>query len=126
VAKFSIAGDGGTTATVNVSRSAGNGGGLAANVNRWRNQLGLAPADEKEMAGLSTTVALAAPGSTVTGKAAFVDMSGTDARTGQPVRLVGAMVPLSEETWFYKLMGDAKIVQREKETFSRFVETVKY
>ena len=32
-----------TTTTVNVSMSSGDCGGLAANVNRWRGQLGLPP-----------------------------------------------------------------------------------
>jgi hypothetical protein len=41
VAKFTLTGDGGATAAVNVSSSPGDGGGLAANVNRWRGQLGL-------------------------------------------------------------------------------------
>ncbi len=41
VAKFNLTGDNGATAAVNVSSSNGDGGGLAANVNRWRGQLGL-------------------------------------------------------------------------------------
>ena len=42
VAKYVIAGADGTAA-VNVSSLAGDGGGLLANVNRWRGQLGLPP-----------------------------------------------------------------------------------
>ena len=49
VAKFTLAGDGGATAAVNVSSSAGEGGGLIGNVNRWRGQLGLAPLSEAEV-----------------------------------------------------------------------------
>jgi hypothetical protein len=60
------------------------------------------------------------------GKAMVVDMSGTDARSSQPVRLVGAMVALPGETWFYKLMGDSKIVEGHREAFIRFVQSVKY
>jgi hypothetical protein len=126
VAKFAINGDNDTQATVNVSHSAGDGGGLAANVNRWRNQLGLGPLAEGEVERLSAPSELVVPGSTPAGKAMFVDMSQTNSNTGQSVRLIGAMVPLAGETWFYKLMGDGKIVKREKEAFNRFVQTATY
>ena len=116
VAKFMLAGTGGATAAVNVSMSAGDGGGLAANVNRWRGQLGLPPIVE----------ILTTPVDVTNGKAQLVDMSGTDARTGQPARLVGIAVSQSGQTWFYKLMGDAKVVEAQKEVFTKFVQTVKY
>jgi hypothetical protein len=60
------------------------------------------------------------------GKAMFVDLTGTDARTGQPARLVGAIVPQGGQMWFYKLMGDAKVVEAQKSAFTQFVQTVKY
>ena len=60
------------------------------------------------------------------GKASFVDLSGTDVRTGQQARIVGAIVPQTSQTWFYKLMGDPKIVEAQKDIFTKFVRTVKY
>src|SRR5207302_1076337 len=45
-AKFIVAGPDEAQAVVNVSVAGGEGGGLLANVNRWRNQLGLAPVAE--------------------------------------------------------------------------------
>ena len=53
-------------------------------------------------------------------------MSGTDTKTGQPTSLVGAIVPQSGQTWFYKLMGDAKVVEAHKDAFMKFVQSVKY
>lgn len=120
VAKFALTGDAGAQAAVNISMSAGDGGGLAANVNRWRGQLGLSPFSAAELAKEVQTLEL--PG----GKAMFVEMNGTDARTGQPARLVGAIVPNGAQTWFYKLMGNETIVEREKKAFTKFVETAKY
>jgi hypothetical protein len=116
VAKFTLIGDGGATAAVNVSSSPGDGGGLAANVNRWRGQLGLSP---------STDIS-ATPVDVASGKASLVDFSGTDARTGQPARLVGIVVSQSDQAWFYKLMGNAKVVESQKEAFTKFVQGVKY
>src|SRR5690606_9891142 len=46
IAKFLLSGDANSEAAVNVSASAGDGGGFANNVNRWRKQLGLAEESE--------------------------------------------------------------------------------
>jgi hypothetical protein len=120
VAKFQIAGTDGAQAAVNVSMSAGDGGGLAANVNRWRGQLGLTPLGLNELNLQMQTLDVA------NGKAMFIDMNGTDARTQQKARLFGAVVPQEKQTWFYKLMGDEKVVAREKDAFTKFVQNAKY
>ena len=56
----------------------------------------------------------------------LVEMEGTDGRTGQKARLLGVIVPQGDQTWFYKLMGDEQVVEREKGAFKTFVQTVKY
>lgn len=113
VAKFLIA-DG--AAAVNVSSSAGDGGGLAANVNRWRGQLGLQPA-----ADVATT-----PLQVTDGKAGRVDIDGTNSQTGKPAKLIGVMVSQSDRTWFYKLMGDPTVVDAQTDAFIKFVQSAKY
>lgn len=120
VAKFIIQGADNAAAAVNVSMSSGNGGGLMGNVNRWRHQIGLGELSEAEVNKLAAST------DTGGGKAIFVDMAGTDARTGQKTALIGAMVPRTDQTWFYKLMGSETLVQREKEAFTRFVQSAKY
>jgi hypothetical protein len=120
VAKFSIASADGAEAAINVSSLAGDGGGLAANVNRWRGQLGLAPNADAEAANLPTMDASGG------GKATLIDISGTDARTGKPARLVGVIVPQNGQTWFYKLMGDPDVVAQQKDAFVKFVQSAKY
>jgi hypothetical protein len=116
VAKFTLAGDGGATAAVNVSMSAGDGGGLAANVNRWRGQLGLPPVSDILTSSLDVA----------SGKAQLVEMGGTNAQTGQPSQLIAAIVSQPDQTWFYKLMGDAKVVAGQRNAFKRFVQSAKY
>ena len=120
VAKFALPGGGGEPAAVNVSMAAGDGGGLLANLNRWRGQLGLAPVAEADLA--TQVQSLDVPG----GKATLADISGQDARTGQKARLLAVVVPQSGDTWFYKLMGNAQVVQQEKDAFLKFVQGVKY
>ena len=77
VAKFVITGDANAQAAVNVSMSRGDGGGLLANINRWRTQLGLAPVAEADLAKETQTLDL--PG----GKASMADITGQDARMGR-------------------------------------------
>jgi len=120
VAKFTISGADNAQATVNISMSGGTGGGLAMNVNRWRGQLGLSPLSDDALNKLVTSMDTAA------GKAMLVDMAGIDGRTNQKARLIGAIVPQGNRTWFYKLMGTEQLVEKEKDTFSKFVQTVKY
>lgn len=114
VAKFLIAGG---QAAVNVSTSAGNGGGLTSNVNRWRKQLGLSELSADELA---KSVQKAGD------QISFVEMSGTDARSGKPAALVGALVFQPDHAWFYKLMGDAPVVAAQKDAFMKFVREVQY
>ena len=119
LAEYSIAGENGAKAEVNVAQLAGDGGGVLANVNRWRGQIGLDPVDETGLAKLTTTLEVAG------GQATWVDMTGKD-MSGQSTRLVAAMVPMGDQTWFYKLMGDAQVVAGQKDAFTKFVQTARY
>jgi hypothetical protein len=116
VAKFMLTGNGGTAAAVNISSSAGDGGGLAPNVNRWRGQLGLPPEEE------ISTVTFAVSG----GQAQQVEFSGTNAQTSLPAEIVGIIVTQPDRTWFYKLMGDPQLVATQKDTFTTFVKGAQY
>ncbi len=107
-------------ADITVSSFPGDVGGLLANVNRWRRQISLPPLDD---AGLTAAVTAL---STTAGPASQVDITGTDAKTSQPAQLVGVILPLNGQTWFYKLMGDASVVEHQKAAFLQFVQTVKY
>jgi hypothetical protein len=117
VAKFII---GDARNAVNVSMSEGNGGGLSANVNRWRGQLGLASLADAELA------AQCKPLEVTGGTATLVDMTGTDARSGGKARLVAAIVTQGNQTWFYKLLGSEEVVSAQKDAFTRFVQSARY
>jgi hypothetical protein len=90
--------NGSATAEVTVSSFDGPTGGLLANVNRWRGQVGLGPIDEGAAATQVKTVDLS-DGS----KASVVDVEGTNPKTGKPGRLYGLIVPRGTQTWFYKI-----------------------
>ena len=119
VAKYIIAGTGEAKAEVNVSSLAGDGGGLAPNVNRWRAQLGLTPATDDDLAKLAAVDVNGA-------KATIVELTGTNQRTSTPASMVGVVLPLGSQTWFYKLMGDADVVAQQKDALMKFVQSAKY
>lgn len=119
IARYVIQGDAGTSAAVNVSALAGDGGGLLPNLNRWHTQLGQPPITEDDAAKLPTIDVAGV-------KAVVIDFNGTDARAGKPARLVGIVLPLNGQTWFYKLMGDPDVVAQQKDAFIAFVQSAKY
>ncbi|HLX71625.1 MAG TPA: hypothetical protein VKV04_18590 [Verrucomicrobiae bacterium] len=119
LAKYVIQGADTAKAEVNISRLAGTGGGLLKNVNRWRGQLGLSEFSDDDVSKQAQTI------DWVGGKATVVDFTGTD-KTGKSSRLIGIIAPQMDQTWFYKLMGDPQIVEQQKDTFRKFIQTSKF
>jgi hypothetical protein len=115
---FSVSGDAGAKAEITISFFPGDAGGVLNNVNLWRSQLGLGPIEAAQMEHTTETL------TTADSKATLVDFVG--ASTGKPARMVGAIVPQGGKTWFYKMMGDAKVVGGQKDAFVQFVKTVHY
>jgi hypothetical protein len=119
-AKFLIAATGEGKAEVSVAVFPGQAGGVLMNVNRWRGQIGLASIDQAALSRLTTALDPADP------TAILIDMTGQDLKSGAPTRLIAAIVPKGEYTWFYKLMGGEPAVDREKAAFVKFVQTARY
>jgi hypothetical protein len=114
---FNITGDGGAVADLAITAFPGDTGGLFANVNRWRGQVGLPPVAEAELeAGIQH---LDVNGFHIT----IVDALGSV--NGQPTRVLGAIVPHNGQTWFFKLLGPDAIVIREQAAFRDFLATIK-
>jgi hypothetical protein len=105
----------GAEARVTISKA---GGGLLANINRWRqDQLGLAPLarDQAEQAAQDITV-----GGRV---AKLVDFSGTGR---EPKRILAVLAPGGEQDWVIKMQGPADLVGKQKAAFEKFVGSVKF
>jgi hypothetical protein len=114
---YNIEGDGGQ-AEVTISKFPGAVGGMVANIQRWRGQLGLAPGSAEEAQKSAEMVEIGGKK-----EAYLVDLKGTNARTGKPARMVAMGVPYQGETWFFKLMGDEAVVGKEKDAFVRFIKS---
>jgi len=120
VASFQVTGDNGAKADVSVIKLSGLAGGILANVNRWRSQVGLPPVDEAGLEKLITT-------REVNGSKVIVaDMVGHSMESGDQTRLLAAIVPRGGNTWFYKMVGNDALVSQQKSAFIKFVETARY
>jgi len=89
----------------------GDAGGRLANINRWRGQVGLGPVAEEELGGLLMPLRVGGPESYA------VDLVSPETQR----RMLAAAVATSGQTWFFKLVGDAAVVGREKEAFTKLV-----
>lgn len=108
---FIVPGPDGTKAELAVTVFPGSVGGLTANVNRWRGQIGLPPADEASIRA-SAQEAKVGPDSGMR----FIMKSGDGAKATDAV-----MVPKGGSTWFLKLSGDAKAVESAGAAFVKFI-----
>ena len=115
LANWTASGTEGGQADITVSKLPGDGGGLLANVNRWRGQLSLGPVDQAELSRQVSEIEVDAD------KVPLVDLRGT--RAGQPARMLAVAIPKGGETWFYKMMGDEGVVEEQKDTFIQFVQS---
>lgn len=98
---------------VTLSAFPGDSGGLLANINRWRGQLGLPPIGEAELAKTSESGTF--EGVAVT----TVDITGS---AGQ--QLLGAVVtPGDGKTWFVKAIGEPAAIAKLKPVFGAFARS---
>lgn len=116
-ATFTIIGDGDATADLSITAFPGSVGGDLANINRWRGQVQLPPIASGDLA--ATTGRIETHGLRVT----TVDFTGTAA--GVPTRVLGAIVPAGDATWFFKLTGPVPLVAREQAAFAAFLKTIR-
>ncbi len=85
----------------------GDVGGLLANVNRWRGQVGLGPIQENELSDVAKPIE---------GTNSFVVDS-----LGPGVRLLGTVINIGDgNTWFVKVVGDSETVGKVKEDVIAF------
>jgi uncharacterized protein (TIGR03066 family) len=118
-ARFEI-GEGERLATVIVAGLAGDGGGLAANVNRWRAQLELPALAEKDV--LESLKPIKVDG--IAGH--FIDLTGPEVVGKSPTRILGVIVKQGEHTWYFKLTGPANLVGDQKAAFEGFLKSVRF
>lgn len=101
----------------------GSAGGVEANVNRWRQQIGLEAYTAEEFQTLETREVLGQ-------RAAYVAFDGTFTNTmsNEPpkenYRLVGAIFAVAEFTLFAKMVGEADVVRQHESNFDLFLSSL--
>lgn len=116
-ASFGVPMADGTEADLSISVLGGSAGGLPANVNRWRVQLGLPELSPDEIS--RTVETISAGGVTFT----LFDLAGTP--SGSEVRMLAAVTEFEGQSWFFKLTGHEHCVGVEKPAFVAFLRSVK-
>ena len=109
---YAVKGSGGE-ADLSITAFPGATGGLEANLNRWRGQMGLPPAPPEEV--VAATEKFESHG------LPFIVVD----YPGNCNRLVGAIVPYGGNSWFFKLTGPDAVVAGQKAAFLEFLHTVR-
>ncbi|MFP4282739.1 MAG: hypothetical protein ACLFR7_01220 [Opitutales bacterium] len=110
---FAVTGEEGTL-DIAVTSFPGDVGGTLANVNRWRQQIGLSPVTE---AGLSDLV------ETFQSSHYTVDLVHLE---GAREATLAATLMHEGNSWFFKMTGPATLVEKERPAFLAFVRSVHF
>lgn len=103
-------------AEMTVSSFPGDVGGLRANVERWRRQIGLGAATEDDMAKTTRTAQ-------INGKAVtLVDIR----NAADDKATLAAILPHAGNSWFLKLSGPGAVIEKEKPAFITFTESIRF
>lgn len=89
---------------------------LALNINRWRQQLKLPPAETKNAIADTESVTIGRQ------KGTFVDLHNPETKQ----RILAAVVKHGEKDWYFKMMGEAALVEKERKNFRAFLKSVKF
>lgn len=119
VASFEIS-ENGKSADVSVIPLGGMAGGDLANVNRWRGQVGQSPVDEIDLKQIAEPVAVGSQ------PADLYDLAGTSPGSGDAERILGVILHRQETAWYFKMMGDAAVAEKNKPGFIAFLKSVEF
>ncbi|MEO7099270.1 MAG: hypothetical protein ABI162_07900 [Luteolibacter sp.] len=103
---------------VTVSKLAGDGGGLAANINRWRGQVGLKPLADKEVVGQPLKIAESDEEMLLFNLTSETSADDTEG-------ILAGVLPLKTETWYFKFSGPVGVLKKTGGVFAEFLGTVR-
>ena len=101
----------------------GMAGGVRANVNRWRHQMGQPEMDADQIAALPTIEMLGHPSTLIEITGDFTGMIGQQESNYMMLAVICA---LHEETVFVKMTGPVAAVEAERESFLAFCQSLKH
>jgi len=105
-----------------VTRLPGKGGGLVANVNRWRRQMGAEPLTEQQVSDLPTKPLFGQPATFVSIDGDFSGMGSQG--TKSDYRLLGLILASDAGAVFVKMVGPRQLVKANEEAFDTFTNSL--
>ena len=102
---------------ITITRFPGDVGGVLANVNRWRNQLGMAP--------ISSPAEQPAEMVQVAGQAAPLFDISEDGDSPARQRMLVLFLTRPDMSWFVKMTGPHALLETEEKAFRDFVGTIR-
>jgi len=110
--------DGAKVAEITVTAFPGDAGGLEANVNRWRQQIGLPAASG---AALERSIG---PMEVDGQPAYYIDLLNIE--TPDAPSILGAVVPRGSQTWFVKMVGDTSVLAGQPPALKAFLGSIRF
>jgi len=106
-----------------VARLPGAGGGLLANVNRWRSQMGAEALTEEQVAALPVKPLFGQPARYVTVDGTYSPGMGTT-DTFANYRLIGLILASDAGAVFVKMTGPKELVSKNEAAFDQFTQSI--
>jgi len=119
LASFTVPGKPGSECYITVLNGAA--GGIAANINRWRNEMQAPALSEAEIAALPTLEVLGASSPILDVDGSFTSMRGESI---DQARMLAIVCPLETHTVFVKMIGPADELATERPNFIAFCESL--
>lgn len=101
----------------------GGGGGVLANVNRWRKQMGQPEITEEELAKMPKKTLMGIQGTYVSIEGAYTSVGATEAKADH--KMLGIVAAMGEAGLFVKMVGPKALVEANTQAFDQFVTSLR-
>ena len=92
---------------------------LLPNVNLWRKQVGLGDATQEQLDAELKPIEIG-------GRSGhYIHLIGP-AEAERPVGMLAALISHQDRTWFFKMLGDVELVERQQDRFEEFLRSVTF
>jgi len=122
IASYEVALEGFEPADFSITSFPGDAGGIEANVNRWRQQIGLRPWSESQVESNKEPLQVGDL------EFALFDLRPRTEAEKERVkeRILAAILKHDGRSWFYKLRGDVFLVETQRNKFRQLVESSRF
>ncbi len=110
--------EGAASAEISVTVFPGDVGGLEANVNRWRRQVGMGPVGPDGIAEVTRTIKVDGEEATV------VDLIRAEAPNAPAI--LGVVIPRGDRTWFVKASGPSSVLEVQRDNIEAFADSFSF